>query len=136
MLKERVYAYFIDGDYNCAESLLHAANDEYNLALSPDSYRLIASFGGGMGGGHACGALCAAQAVLGRLCVTDRAHQTEGFGPTCAALYQAFEQDLGSAECTVLKQKYRNDEMRCLKTVELAADTLERFLRQHKLVKT
>ena len=133
MTKDRVYDYFIQQDHNCAESLLLAANDEYHLNLTREEMKLLSAFGGGMGCGKACGALCGCMAVLGRIKVQQRAHEDKQFGSLCAALCQQFVDVLGDSECEVLKPLYRNDQVRCLKTVELAADVLDQFLAEHGL---
>lgn len=124
-LKEKARAYYLN-DYNCAEAMLRAINDLYGLGLPEDSLLTASGFGGGMGCGKACGALCGGIAALGPLLVNDRAHATENFYTHCAAVAQAFERDLGSDLCADLKPRYKIDETRCLKTVELAADSFER----------
>ena len=59
MLKDRVGAYYLEKNYNCAETLIHAINDEYHLALGEEEMKLAGGFGGGMGCMEAtCGALC------------------------------------------------------------------------------
>lgn len=135
MLKERVKEYFIDKDYNCAEALLRSANDEYNMEIPEESYKLLSAFGGGMGCEKVCGALCSCMAVIGSMTVTDRAHATEGFGNMCEGLYDKFVRSLGNTVCEDLKKLYRNDELRCLKTVEMAADVLDNFIVENRLQK-
>ena len=58
MTRDRIYGYFIEKDNNCAETMLRALNDEYQLGIPDDSVKLVGGFGGGMGCGKACGALC------------------------------------------------------------------------------
>lgn len=130
MIEQRVYDYFITQDYNCAESTLHAANDEYAMNLKKDDFKLISAFGAGMGCEKTCGALCGALAAIGYLKVTGRAHITENFSDICGNFVQKFEKDLGSINCDVLKAKYRNEETRCLKTVTLAVNALDGYLKQ------
>lgn len=134
MTKDKVWKYFIDKDYNCAESLLLAANEEYDLQISKESFKLLSAFGAGMGCGKVCGALCSCMAVIGKLKVTERAHVTEGFGDACTDLYDKFVRTLGNTVCEDLKKLYRNDEVRCLKTVEMAADVLDSYIKEYKLV--
>jgi len=124
-LKDKARQYYLN-DYNCAEAMLRAINDVYGLNLPEGSLLTASGFGGGMGCEKACGALCGGIAALGPLLVQDRAHATQGFGERCAALVQAFERDLGSDLCADLKPRYKTEESRCLKTVELAADSFER----------
>ena len=134
MLKDKAYEYFITRDHNCAETTLLAAGEEYGLGIGPEEMKLVSAFGGGMGCGKLCGVLAGSMAALGKLAVTDRAHATEGFGPLGAGLCESFEAGLGSLKCSELKAKYRNDEVRCLKTVELGLDVFEAYVKEKGLV--
>ena len=129
-MEHRVYDYFITRDYNCAESILRAADAEYGLNLREEDFKLVSAFGGGLGCEKTCGALCGALAVIGRLRVQDRAHTTENFKELCAGFVQRFEDELGSIDCDLLKLQYRTEETRCLKTVELAARALDVYLKE------
>lgn len=129
-MEHRVYDYYITRDDNCAESILRAADAEYGLGLREQDFKLVSAFGGGLGCEKTCGALCAALAVIGRLRVQDRAHATENFSELCAGFVKRFEDELGSIDCDLLKLKYRTEETRCLKTVELAARTLDAYLKE------
>ena len=134
MLKDRAYEYFITRDHNCAESSLLAINDEYGLGIGPEEMKLVSAFGGGMGCGRLCGVLAGSMAGLGKLAVKEKAHATENFGPLCAGLCEKFEAGLGSLNCAELKAKYRNDEVRCLKTVELGLEVFEDYAKNKGLV--
>ena len=134
MLKERAYEYFISKDHNCAESVLLAVSEEYGLGIGPEEMKLVSAFGGGMGCGKLCGALAGGMAALGKIAVNGRAHTTEGFGSLCAGLYEKFETDLGSTRCEELKSRYRNDDVRCLKTVELGLEAFEAYAKAKGLL--
>ena len=134
MLKDRAYEYFITKDHNCAETALLAISDEYGLNIGPEEMKLVSAFGGGMGCGMLCGVLAGSMAALGRLAVNERAHATENFGPLCAGLFEAFKTRLGSVKCEELKAMYRNDEVRCLKTVELGLEAFEAYAKEKGLV--
>ena len=134
MLKDKAYEYFINRDHNCAESALLSISEEYGLDIGPEEMKLVSAFGGGMGCGKLCGVLAGSMAALGRLAVNGRAHATEGFGPLCAELCENFKSCLGSTECAELKPLYRNDEVRCLKTVELGLDVFEAYAKEKGLV--
>ena len=71
---------FLDGNYNCAETVLLWANERYGLNVAPEDVRLVSGFGGGMGCGENCGALLGAIAALSKALVQDRAHTTPAFG--------------------------------------------------------
>ena len=136
MDRRKLYEYYVEKDYNCAETVLRAANEEYGLGLDESAYRLVGGFGGGMGCGSTCGALSSGIAVISRLLIGERAHATDGFKEKCAEFCQMFERKLGSTECSVLKEKYLEETNRCLKTVELAYGLLEDFLvSEGKIVK-
>lgn len=127
MLRDIAIKYYND-NCNCAEALLLAANEQYNLGLTDENIRLVGAFGGGMGCGRTCGALCGALAALGAMRITTRAHAASGLREQSAALVKAFEDKLGSTECTALMAKYKAPETRCGLTVELAADVFEEFV--------
>ena len=128
VLKDNARKYYLEQDYNCAESTIRLANDFYGLDLDEDSMKMVAGFGGGLGCEKTCGALCASIAVLGKLLVKERAHTAKGFSAKCGDYVDHFLKILGSTECNVLKEKYKTDAERCLKTVELNADLLEAYL--------
>lgn len=130
MLRNYVAEYFLEKDYNCAESLFLAANDYYKLGMTAEDSKLISAFGAGMGCERTCGALAGAMAIFGKMKVEGRAHVTSGYRELCAELTHAFEEKLGSTECSELKPRYRREDVRCLQTVELAADVLEEFVRK------
>ena len=134
MLKEKAYEYFITRDHNCAESALLAISEEYGLNIGPEEMKLVSAFGGGMGRGKLCGVLAGSMAGLGKLAVKEKAHATENFGPLCAGLYEALQAGLGGTECAELKPLYRNDEVRCLRTVELGLEVFEAYAREKGLI--
>ena len=117
--------YFVDGDMNCAEAVLHALNDKYALQLSDDSYQLIASFGGGIGGGHICGAVAGAVAGLGRMLIEERAHRTPDFGARFGGLAERLEARFGSLNCRDIKPPYVAQPERCLPVVIAALDVFD-----------
>ena len=134
MLKEKAREYFIDSDYNCAETALLAISDGYGLGVSREEMKLVSAFGGGMGCGKVCGVLAGSLAALGKMAVNGRAHATEGFGPLCAGLCENFRSTLGSTECAELKPRYRQEDVRCLHAVELGLDVFETYVKEKGLV--
>lgn len=127
MLKDIAAKHYNDGR-NCAEALLMAANEQYNLGLTDENIHLVGAFGGGMGCGSTCGALCGMIAALGAMRIRTTAHEAEGLRDESAALVKAFEEKLGSTVCEKLMELYKTPETRCVKTVELAAEVFEDFL--------
>ncbi len=133
MLKELAPKYFLEQDYNCAESALLAISEVYGLGLTPEDAKLVGGFGAGMGCEQLCGVLAGCIAALGKMAVTDRAHATEGFKELCAELCQTFEQTLGNTQCAALKPVYRTEETRCVRAVELGLEMFEKFVQDHGL---
>ena len=125
---------FLDGDYNCAETVLLWANERYGLRVAPEDVALVSGFGGGLGCGETCGALLGALAALSKTLVRERAHATPGFKEACAGLVDRFRAELGSIQCTELKEKYRRPDVRYLYVVERAAAVLDEYM--HSLEET
>ena len=121
---------FLDQDRNCAEALLLWADEKYGLGVAPEDVKLVSGFGGGLGSGENCGALLGALAALSKALVRERAHATTGFGATCAGLVNRFRAELGTIECTELKEKYRRPDVRCLYVVERAAAILDEYMQE------
>ena len=124
MAVDNIYTYFPGKGYNCAEALLHFANDEFSLGLSEDEMRLVSAFGGGMGSGEACGALCGAISAIGYMTVTTKAHDTPELKPLCAKYVKAFSEALGGVNCRDLKPRHFNEERKCSAITETAARLL------------
>ena len=129
MLKERAEYYYTQ-NYNCAETILHAANDEYALGLDEETMRLVAGFGGGMGCGQACGALCGGVCVLSRALVDDRAHLTPELRGKTTKLVAAFRRILGDTQCKNLMPKYKTPENGCLETILLGCEALSEVMEE------
>ena len=129
MLADLAQKYFLEGDYNCAESLLLAANEYYALGLdSENCYRLVSAFGGGMGCGSVCGALAGGIAALGQMTVDGRAHTTQDFKENCASFVAEFEAALGSQLCRDIKPALFEEGKRCAEAVRRGADVLEKHM--------
>ena len=124
-LKERAGYYYFTLDKGCAEAILLAANEVYELGLTEAETGLFAGFRTGMGCGSTCGALTGAIGVLSRK-YAGRADLKE----LCARFVEAFEQKLacGATDCGVLAARYKTETSRCRAAVELTAEALEEFI--------
>lgn len=120
--------YFLNQNYNCAESLLLAANDRWNLNITEDEVKLLGGFGGGLCYGRNCGALCASVAVISRLYNKTKARENPELKARCHAFAEAFEERFGDCDCDFLKPQYNEADVRCYHlvngTLELLADFL------------
>ena len=124
-LKERAGYYYFTLDKGCAEAILLAANEVYELGLTEAETGLFAGFRTGMGCGSTCGSLTGAIGVLSRK-YAGRADLKE----LCARFVEAFEQKLacGATDCGVLAARYKTETSRCRAAVELTAEALEEFI--------
>lgn len=133
MLSERVLHYYTGQGYNCAEAMLRGIRDTYGLPIAEESLNLVSAFGGGMGCGRLCGAVAGAVAALGAMLVEDQAHQTPGFGDRCAALVERMVKELGSDQCSDLKPRHYQEDLRCQQVVKQAAQAFEAYAREAEL---
>ena len=127
-LKESIRHYYLGLDFNCSEALLLALNDRYDLKIPAESVKLLSGCGLGMGCMKTCGVLPSGLAALGAMVVKQRAHNTDNFSAVCAGLVNAVTRKMGSDQCTVLRETYRRDDVRCLQTIELAAEAFEEYI--------
>lgn len=131
MLRDNVRDYFLNQDYNCAETTLRVLNDRYGLNLQEADFKLVSGFGGGCGYGIICGALAGAIAAMGKMLVDERAHVTPNFKETCGEYCKCFADCLGSTACADLRPKYFREDIRCAEAIEAAMDCFEAFAGEH-----
>jgi len=124
-LRERAAHYYFTMGKSCAEGILWAANDLYDLKLTEGEVQLFAGFRTGMGCGSTCGGLTGAIGVLSRMYGSR-----EDFNALCGEFVSAFEAKLAcnTIDCAPLAAKYKNELTRCTAAVELSADALEAFI--------
>lgn len=131
MLKETVKKYYDKSfNLNCAETIIYAANEEYNLNLGADALKMMASFGGGMGIESICGVITGSLSVLGILFVKEKAHESDLIRNLSKEFFKRFEAEFGTKNCYELKAKYRNDDIRCSRMVYKAAEILDEMINE------
>ena len=129
-LQKLVKKYYLS-DFNCAETLLHACNDYYQLDMKEEDIKVMAGFGGGMFVGSTCGALVGSIASISKKVIEVRAHQqTETFRPLIQKCVRNFKEDLGAIDCAHVKPVHHTKETKCLNTCLLAAKAIEKTLNE------
>ncbi|GAA0122672.1 MAG: C-GCAxxG-C-C family protein [Clostridium argentinense] len=125
---------FYDSEYdlNCAETIIYAANEEYDMNLNKQTLKAMAAFGGGMAVESVCGVITGAIAVLGILFTEDRAHESDRIKTLTKEYFEKFTSKLGTDNCAQLKEKYRNDEVRCFKMIEIGAEVLDEIVMRER----
>ncbi|MEG0701980.1 MAG: C-GCAxxG-C-C family (seleno)protein [Christensenella sp.] len=124
MLKERAYEYYKNKDCNCAEAIIRAANDEYDLGIDEKGLKSYGGFGSGMQCGSICGAVCGAMGAISAKEIEINAHKTESLAPECQAMMKGMREKFGTAFCTKLHAENYSKTDKCWKVVEGAAEIL------------
>ena len=112
MLAEVAEKYYAQG-YNCAESIIRAGNEVYDLHLHDKDMVMTAAFGGGFHIGDVCGALSGAACVVSARYIEHKAHD---------------QKRMGSRLCAQIKPVFHKPELKCHDTVVTAAQVLEEVL--------
>ena len=135
MLVDLVMKYYDkEYDLNCAECMLVAANEEYDLNISKQTLMTMASFGGGMAIGSTCGAATGAIATLGIMFTDDRGHNSPHVREMTGKFLSEFNSRMETLDCIPLKEKYYDPEKRCLKMMKVSAEVLEEIINEYKQV--
>ncbi|WP_024613887.1 C-GCAxxG-C-C family (seleno)protein [Clostridium sp. Ade.TY] len=121
----------MEHDLNCAECILYAANEEYNLGLNKDSFKMMASFGGGMGIGSSCGAATGAISVIGIMFTNERGHESPIVRELSADFMNRFYKKFESLNCIDIKHKREEDDRSCKFIIETAATILDDIVREN-----
>lgn len=132
MLKDLYAKYYFDQNYNCAETILRAANEYYNLGLHDRDMILVGGFGAGIQSGNTCGAVLSAVSILSMKYVEAKAHESEDIRPVTVKLIRKFNEKYGSIQCRDIKPQSFKPEYRCQKTIEAACDILEEVLAEYE----
>lgn len=132
MLKDLLPKYYFDLNYNCAETILRAGNDYYELGLHDNDMKLVAAYGAGIQCGNTCGAVLAGAAILSMKYVEAKAHESEDIRPVVVKMMQKFNAVYGSTLCKDIKPQSFKPEYRCQKTIETACDILEEVIAEYE----
>lgn len=132
LLEKTRELYDVKYDLNCAECILKAVNEYYDLDLSKQTMKAMASFGGGMAIESVCGAATGAIAAIGIMFTEERGHQSPHVKVMTSEFMNIFKEKLGTLNCDKLKSDYRKEEDRCLYMMDIASETLEEIVEKHK----
>ena len=130
MLKDLLGKYYFDQNYNCAETILRAGNDYYNLGLHDRDMIMVAAYGAGIQSGNTCGAVLAGASILSMKYVEAKAHESEDIRPVVVNMIRKFNAIYGSTLCKDIKPQSFKPEYRCQKTIETACDIIEEVIQE------
>lgn len=128
MLKDFFEKYYYEQNYNCAETMIRAANEYYDLKLHDRDMIMLGGYGAGIQTGNTCGAILAAVSVLSMKYVEQKAHESKDIRPVTTELIRRFNMKYGSILCKDIKPQSFEPGVRCKKTIEAACDILEEVL--------
>lgn len=132
MLKDLLGKYYFDQNYNCAETIIRAGNEYYNLGLHDNDMIMVAAYGAGIQSGNTCGAVLSAASILSMKYVEARAHESDDIKPVVLNMMRKFNLKYNSTLCKDIKPQSFQPEYRCLKTIENACDILEEVIAEYK----
>ena len=132
MLKDLYSKYYFEGNYNCAEAILRAANEYYDLGLHDRDMISFGGFGAGIQSGNTCGAVLAGVGVLSMKYVEQKAHESKDIKPVTMMLIHEFNKKYGSVLCKDIKPQSFKPEYRCRNTIEVACDIIEKVIEEYE----
>lgn len=132
MLKDLLIKYYFEQNYNCAETLLRAGNEYYNLGLHDRDMVMVGAYGAGIQTGSTCGAVLGGAAVLSMKYVEAKAHDSKDIKPVVTMMMQKFNAKYNSTLCKDIKAQSFSPEIRCQKTIEVACDILEETIAEYE----
>ena len=135
MLEDIARKYYKEG-YNCAESMIRAGNEYYQLGLHEKDMNMMAPFGGGMQVGDVCGALIGSCAIIGAKYIESKAHDFPEIKKLNPTFIRAFQAEFGSRLCAQIKPTHYSKELHCQNTVGKAAHILEDILKSWDIEST
>ncbi len=119
-------------DLNCAETILYVANEYYSMSLPSTTIRLSSAFGGGMCIEDTCGALTGGLMVLGYLFVKEKAHESTLIKEIVNEYFDLYESKMGSINCKILKDNYRDEKNGCKFVIEVSFSCLYEVISKHE----
>lgn len=135
MLKDVCQKYYFEQNYNCAETILRAANEYYDLGLHDKDMIMVGAYGAGIQCGNTCGAVLAAAAILSLKYVEAKAHESADIRPVTVKMIRKVNAKYGSVLCKDIKPQSFKPEYRCKMTVETLCDILEDTIAEYEAEK-
>lgn len=133
MLVETIMKYYDKKyDLNCAECIVKAVNEVYDLNIPKETLMTMSAFGGGMTIGSVCGAATGAVAALGIMFTNERGHKSPHVREMTSNFLIKFNNKMDALDCITLKSNYYEAETRCSKIMRASAEVLEEIIEEYK----
>jgi C_GCAxxG_C_C family probable redox protein len=118
-----VRKYYLEQGFNCAETMLLIANDEFNLNLDESHIRIMSGFGGGMCRESVCGVVTGGVAVLS-IMFTDK----DKLKKLVIEFQEKTEKDFSSNDCKAIKPILREEINKCANVIDKAYQILKTLI--------
>ncbi|KAF5056749.1 putative redox-active protein [anaerobic digester metagenome] len=113
---------------NCAEIMLMAANEQYNLGLDERFFKAVCPFGGGFQTENTCGALLGALAAIGLMYTEERPTTNDKMKEKTKQFVAEFEKEFGALDCANIKAHHRSETEGCAPVKIRTAEVFERVI--------
>lgn len=118
--------------YNCAEVVLNACNDYYELEAGSKILKAIIPFGGGMYAEKACGAVTGSVAALGLIFGEEKPSRNDKVKNITNEFIVKFEKKFGHIDCVELKKSHRDPHSGCKLLMLETAELLESIISHYR----
>lgn len=119
--------------YNCAEVMLNACNDYYNLNLDKKALDMIIPFGAGIGTGKVCGILTGGVAVIGVMLSEDKPTKNLKMKEATKGWVEELERELKDTDCKAIKEINLKVNEGCSRLILKATDILEKIIGDYSI---
>ena len=136
MLKDEVIKYYYPGNghqCNCAESMLRAINDYYQLNLTAETLSCACCHGGGCGHDELCGGIAGVLMGLGIMFAKEgKARASANLNEIRKRFFEEFDSLYPCTSCNALRSQYAVPERKCESLLVGIADIAEKLIEEYR----
>jgi C_GCAxxG_C_C family probable redox protein len=122
-MNELVKKYYLEENFNCAETMLLLARDEWNLSISSEFVKMMSGFGGGMYEEDVCGVVTGGIAVLSLMIPKGDQLKT-----SVIEFRKAIRESFSSITCKEIKPIHRKENTKCYDEIDKAFTILKQII--------
>ncbi|MBO4218999.1 MAG: C-GCAxxG-C-C family protein [Erysipelotrichaceae bacterium] len=138
MLRDELIRYYYPGnghDFSCAEAMLHAMNDYYDLDLPQEMFYAASAFSGGCWQNQMCGGLASIAAVLGLLYSREgHGHSSRELKLLTIQLFSRVREKYGCTNCGSLKPLIHIPDRKCEPGLVEMCDIAEQLISETEII--
>lgn len=113
---------------SCSETVLHAANEYYNLNLQEECFKMMSAFSGGMLQEETCGIVTAGIGVLSILFTKNNKADSPKMIEAVKEFKNRFKEELTTKNCNELKAIYEDEIVGCGNLIYAGGKILEEVI--------